>query len=80
MNFRLIFHFGTVLFSSILACLGFFLFIIFLTKWKKDKSNKITKRKMQISLAFFILMIVANITSAIYGMLYIASKWKNYYF
>lgn len=48
MNFRLIFHFGTVLFSSILACLGFFLFIIFLTKWKKDKNNKITKRKMPI--------------------------------
>lgn len=74
MDFRLIFHFGAVLFSSILACLGLFLFIISLTKWKKDKSNKIAKRKMQISLVFFILIIVVNITSAIYGMLYIASK------
>lgn len=73
MDFRLIFHFGTVLFSSILACLGLFLFIVSLTKWKKDKSNKIAKRKMQISLVFFLLLIVANITSAIYGMLYMAS-------
>ena len=74
MDFRLIFHFGTVLFSSILVCLGFFLFIISLTKWKMEKSNKITKRKMQISLVFFILITITNITSAIYGMLYIASK------
>lgn len=74
MNFRLIFHFGTVLFSSILAFLGLSLFIISLTKWKMDKSNKITKRKMQISLVFFILITITNITSAIYGMLYIASK------
>lgn len=74
MHFRLLFHFGTVVFSSILAFLGLFLFIISLTKWKKDKNNKVTKRKMPISLAFFILMIVTNITSAIYGMLYIASK------
>ena len=74
MDFRLIFHFGAVLFSGILAFLGLFLFIISLTKWKKDKSNKVAKRKMQISLVFFILMIVANTASAIYGMLYIASK------
>ncbi|MHD0317101.1 hypothetical protein [Fusobacterium sp. THCT1E2] len=74
MNFRLIFHFGTVLFSSILAFLGLSLFIISLTKWKMDKSNKLTKRKMQISLVFFTLITITNITSAIYGMLYIASK------
>lgn len=40
MDFRLIFHFGAVLFSGILALLGLFLFIISLTKWKKDKNNK----------------------------------------
>lgn len=74
MDFRLIFHFVMTLVFIILTCLGLFLFIIFLTKWKKYKNNEKTKRKMQISLVFFILMIIANVTSAIWGMYYIASK------
>lgn len=74
MDLKFFRYFLVTSFFIILTFIRFFLFIISLTKWKKDKSNKITKRKMQISLAFFILMIVANITSAIYGMLYIASR------
>lgn len=62
-----------VTFFVALTWVGFLLFIKFLADWKKDKSNNKIKRKMQICLIFFLLMLAANIISALYGM-YFFSK------
>ena len=74
MDLKFFRYFLLTSFFVILTFIGFFLFIISLTTWKKDKSNKIAKRKMQISLVFFILMIIANTISGICGMYYMLSK------